>query len=928
MTVNEVKQAGGSWTLRLSANAPRTILDALTYFGHIAIQPGQVNVAEYGDLMLANSRYVGVFLGKQLRGEETELRGKGMAYWLGDSNGTSDAFEIGIGFTAQPFSVVIPALLPPHGAVTPGVISALAGTYSGTHRYESPRDAIDYVTALFNAEWRVNGNGTLDAGLVSDLYRTIPQSILMRKNSGDDIRYRALRGSMGTDVDVEDYTTRVLLLAEGEGDAIATGEADVPSVPYKDIHGNDVALIRLVSESDTEAGNADARAALILDAYDDARPNISLSSEDYDVKGDVVVGDALYVYDPDSGLIDPGNEVYWDGTPINPASLRCIEMTWPIRVGWTVGFRDIDGNWFDLSPFVMYETGTTEIVVGELGASLASAGGEPIGDRPNSDSSVPVAPVILTVSTGAYQSDEVSTTKAAIYLEWSVPLNSDGSVVLDGDHYEVRYRPNIPIGYKILWGTLAAYRWGDPAIGRWGSPLTAPVTSNPQWQTAYVGWGTNTMTIMELTPGIPYEIQVRAVDSSQHLGPWTASTFVTTSSDNIPPSQPAAPTVAASRISIQVVHRLGKASGGEFNLEADLDHLDVHVGGASDFVPTDYNRVGRLLAGTAMLNGKIPCVGTFPIEAIDAVFVKVVAIDRAGNRSPASASATATATLIDTAHISDLSVSKVTAGTITADWLMAGRIATAPDGNRAEMTSAGVSLWNSAGQETVRLDASTANIRLLEGRLDVLDALGNVIVSLGKQPDGRYGLAVYNPAGAPMVRAGQLASSGLGSGYGMEAVDASGKLVELSQLAFGMKIGYKTGYEWITSSNFVDLPSGAGPTVDFWVGTSGRALIFLSYYFQEDTTTANAGYGGDMSFDITGATVIPPSIFQALRIGHSDQGTAWGIQSTNNLAMQTTGVIPLEGLNPGQHRIVGKYAASLSGKQVNFGNISIAVLPY
>ena len=61
-------------------------------------------------------------------------------------------------------------------------------------------------------------------------------------------------------------------------------------------------------------------------------------------------------------------------------------------------------------------------------------------------------------------------------------------------------------------------------------------------------------------------------------------------------------------------------------------------------------------------------------------YVRVVAVDRKGNRSNASNTAMVTAELIDDAHISDLTVSKLTSGTGTFNMLLAGSIKTAEYG--------------------------------------------------------------------------------------------------------------------------------------------------------------------------------------------------------------------------------------------------------
>ena len=98
----------------------------------------------------------------------------------------------------------------------------------------------------------------------------------------------------------------------------------------------------------------------------------------------------------------------------------------------------------------------------------------------------------------------------------------------------------------------------------------------------------------------------------------------------------------------------------------------------------------------------IPAVGTFPIPQVDAVQVKVVAVDHTGNRSAASSAATVTVVLIDSAHISDLTATKITAGTIGVEILNAGRITTAAAGARAEMSASGFYTYKSDGTESFR----------------------------------------------------------------------------------------------------------------------------------------------------------------------------------------------------------------------------------
>jgi hypothetical protein len=901
VTVVEVKQALGSWNLRLQPETPREILSQLDFLGHIVVIPGRLDVRTYGDQLLEVARYVGVNRSKDAA-EAYALRGAGMAYWLGDESGKGDIFETAVELTTETFVNSITALLPPGGAVTAGTINAIVGTYSGRHQWETPRKALTYVTELFGAEWRVNGNATLDAGTPTQLgYAVTPRVVLTRFRPSRDLRLAALSGRMGLGKDVEDYSTRVVVLAEGEGAATATGEADAGAIPYFDLHGNPVAITRLVSESSTTPGNADDRAALYLAQFSGERLSVRVNAEAEDIKGDLVVGDWIYLYDSATGFFDNANEVVWEGETINPVSLRVQEMTWPIRDGWTVAYRRPNGTWLDLSPYYVGESGDVQIVVGDLGRSLTGLGSEIVGSRPTGDSSIPGVPVFGDFSVGAYQSAATNTTKAAIRAQWSTPLNTDGTTILDGDRYEIRFRVDTIIGYGVEWAAMEAFRWGDDPPFTWGAPLSEPVQAAPEWQTALVGWGTNAFTLTELTPGVRYEIQIRAVDSATppHFGAWSTSQLVLASGDLFAPSAPAAPTVAASRIGIMVTHNLGKASGGTFNLEQDLDHLEVHVGGSMDFLCVPASMVGKLTANAAMLGASIPAVGDFKVEQTSGIFVKVVAVDRAGNKSDASAGAAATALLIDNAHISDLSVSKLTAGTITANTILAAML---------EIGSGG-------------------NVILTEGAVIVRDALGREVMGFGKNPsDSRYGMWVRDPdADIFTVRAGELAAGG----YGMEAINAVGELVPLSALAFGLKAATVTAFQSTTSGSFADISGGTvGPIVsDVVVGNTGKMLVFLSCNMQEFASSGGAR-GGEMSFQLDGPTSLSPALARAMRIGHTDDGRIVSGFSSNNLGVQTTMVVLLTGLSVGTYSLTAKYLSADSPEPITFGNRSIVAIPY
>ncbi len=138
MAVQEVLKALGSWEISLLPSIPRDVLDGLDYFGHVAIIPGRLDPAQYGDNLLAEARYVGVVRTRttgddgrtNAPGDNLSVGGVGMAFWLGDEDGKGDIFENAIEPASASFATTINMLLPASGAVTAGTIHAVSGTYT------------------------------------------------------------------------------------------------------------------------------------------------------------------------------------------------------------------------------------------------------------------------------------------------------------------------------------------------------------------------------------------------------------------------------------------------------------------------------------------------------------------------------------------------------------------------------------------------------------------------------------------------------------------------------------------------------------------------------------------------------------------------------------------------------------------------------
>lgn len=723
MSVTEVTSAIGEWSLTLREDTPLDVLNKIGYFGHVAITAARVDPELAGDELMESARYVGVLRDRSFGEGNKSLKGASMAFWLGDEDDKGEVLEAPIVFTNATFTFAVNTILP--DSLEPGSIFAIDGTYSGQHVFQSPRKALDYICSLYDAEWRIHGKGKLDAGLISDLYVTTPKAAVLRNRSGVELDYKALAGRAQLDSDVKDFTTRVLLLAEGTEATTVSATADIdPGLnPYVDLFGNPVKLTRIVSEQQTSEGNAPARAQLQLNRFTSPRDALRLSTSQYDIKGDVAAGDYVWVYDPDAKLIDTANPIMFHGQEIHPLKLRVFQMTWPVVKGMGVAYRAGNGEWVDLTDYIEWETGDTDIVVGGYNRSLTGQGAsvQDPGSRPTTNSTIPNAPVwVEPFAQSTYQSEVDGFTRAQIVLQWTQPLNTDGSIITDGNYYEIRFRT----GQYPVWPTthqdMSFYQHNN-LTGTQASPIPFELGD---WQYTQVPWDATSFLMLDLTPGIPYDFNIRAVDTGTppNISEWSDLATVQTKPDTTAPSTPAPPeTIAGSKNAIMIVHNLGRSSGGTFNLEADTNHFQVHAGLEPTYMP-DPNSIenggtllGKLPVNQGMIRGQIPAVGSFPLNEVPDVtrYIKLIAVDHFGNESGPSEPMQQTAELIDSAFISELTVSKVSAGTILANWILAAEIATASTGARVRIGWFGIEVWNLNNLRTLTVDSATGNVELI-----------------------------------------------------------------------------------------------------------------------------------------------------------------------------------------------------------------------
>lgn len=830
MTIQQVHRKLGQWSIALKPDAPPGVIASLDLLGHVAVIPGHVNPVERGAECLSLARYVGVL--RQVDADtRIALSGSGLAYWLGDEDGAGAVIEgPGAALAGATFAAAVAAVLPPSGRTGAAgtIYTGVPGTITTTRVWETRRTALDWLCDTMGGEWRIRNDGLVDAGPASALFRATPECVVARRDLvGVDMGRRALAGDMQSSLDARGYTTRVVVVAEG----MATGAADAVTVPFKDLHGQDVALTRLLDERDgTEGGNAASRASAALALWGTTRRSVRLSVSDFDVAGDITPGDMIWCYDPDAGIIDPANEIQFRGRLIYPAAVRALALSWPVTSDYTVAFRGQTGAWVDLTPWVDFESpGGGEVEVADsLSTPLTSGIGTigttvPGGGGGAGDAAIPGVPTFGTFTTTSYQPGD-GLAQAAVKVTWSQPLNTDASSIVDGDHYEVRYRP----------------------------------TGTSDWQVAHASWDQLSLTVVGLPPSTGYDWQIRAVDyaAPPNYGAWSATTTFTTAQDTTAPATPAPPTVAASLIAVQVTHTLGVAAGGTYNLPLDLDHLEVHLGASAGFTPDASTLAGKLQATGGMVTGGAAAVGTFATASTAAVHVKVVAVDKTGNRSPASSAASATALLVDTAHISDLTASKITSGTMSATYTLSGTIKTGASGARVELDTAGARLYNAAGTLTVDLSTATGSASIagtfrtgLTGQRIEIDSTGNGTIYF------------YPPTGSDYayINAPSQNSCGVNAGFGggstrarMFVTPLIGELayINTAQAQAGGRVTVNSGGATISGALSGSYVSAAATSATVYAASGGNASCQNSSgaYFSANGTGAyaNAPSGGQV----------------------------------------------------------------------------------
>lgn len=867
MPITEKHMARGVFSVQFSQEfTPTEIVESIQEWGHIIITPQEIDVKTLSDSEIKNlSSYTGIVLKRVLEEGMVSIEGQGLGLYLGDDQGKgmviAESNNIGkvrnyIGTTLaetlfnstaqtnKPLGI----MLDESGntqAITQGTISNPASTYTGSHFVETAGSALKFVSEVLDTEYRVNMNGTLDAGPAANLFEGVgtatPKSIVVKSAYGQDPEMEGVvPQGLRTEFDAMDWVSRVDFTGEVGFFDTATdvaGEANISSNPYKDLHGNALKRVGLVQEPDVPEALLNSRAQTILNELSRVKKVLNLDLEQYEVSGDMKVGDFIFAFDPEIGFLDTAAdataesrslyEVAFRGQNINPIKVRVKGITYPIRNGMGCYFRDKDGNYTDLSQYVEYEEGAAQI---ELGDTLRGLKDDlrfsqfSLSRVQAGVFSIPDLPSTPTLQSGSYL-DSTGISKGFIRVVVSRPTNTDGSRITDGLNYTIRYKKTTDSQYSFV-----------------SFPFT--------------GAATESLLIQDLTIGATYQIGVNVVDKSgfKRMSAYdgTGEDLYTDSSsinanfatnarveiqkDGQAPSKPKqATSIASGPLKVQITHHLGKdgtdGNGnpfGNFTLEGDIDYLAIHAvtqsGNSQNFTVSTSNKIGEIRVTAGNLLQQIPLVGSADLADSSGHYFRFVAVDKSGNASDPSDGQTASADLIEESHIADatittakignaqitnaliadatidnakianLSADKINAGTISADRIASGSISTSKL-DFTPVSGSNVVASINASTEGLTIDADTLN---LTGVVNVGDAIniGSGSTSFHVDSSGNMFLGATTLGSAPfkVTAAGALtATSVTVSGNISGTVDQSTEVVAPITLGTNGKLLTKAG---------------------------------------------------------------------------------------------------------------------------------------
>jgi len=450
------------------------------------------------------------------------------------------------------------------------------------------------------------------------------------------------------------------------------------------------------------------------------------------------------------------------------------------------------------------------------------------------DTLAPAQVLGLTGTSTAYV-DIQARTWTFVTLNWNaVTTNSDTTSITDLDRYEIFLKKQADTNYSQVMSTI------------------------------------NTSAIIDgLLPNVTYNFQVRAVDKNNNAGLFSSAFTLTTANDTTAPPIPKTPVVQDYLGQVRIYWD-GLGSAGEA-MPGDFKWTEVHISTVSGFTPSTATLIDQMTsAGYALMSD---------LTYDTPYFVKFISVDRIGNKSAASAQATATPTrvsgldvaalaiatsnlgdlavttakmadlsvinakianlAVDDAKIGSVSAGKITVGTLIADITVSARIKTANTGPRVELSNLGLLAFNTAGQQTVTVSAATGNVSILGDFKTGVAGGGTAYLSIDDSID-RSTISFWNAAGTKNAFINSpVGASAPQMGLNTGSYTITGATAGYSRLF--LRDGAGIGLETVRASD--QTPFGGAIFLD---SSSGRIRF---------SPLGGASSGGEVYVDVNGVQI-------------------------------------------------------------------------
>jgi len=229
-------------------------------------------------------------------------------------------------------------------------------------RYGTPDTAIEY---------RVTPAGVFESGNPGSagFWRLTPEIIFTRSVSTDE---SSLRGLQIIDIEVEydgtTYATEAGAKSSEISDIDYSARVSNPIKNFTGTSGAKWAVIQILNDDTAGPAQRQAAADELIDSQGEST-TLTLSVDNHPTFPTICEpGDYVWIYDPDTGLANTGNQVLFAGKRLTPVKVRVYGTRWPVMEGRGVYYANNDWSTIvDLGPYMEWEDGPVDI---EAGAPL------------------------------------------------------------------------------------------------------------------------------------------------------------------------------------------------------------------------------------------------------------------------------------------------------------------------------------------------------------------------------------------------------------------------------------------------------------------------------------------------------------------------------------------------------------------------------